>query len=324
MNLLKAPIAKAGGMITRAVGQGKLILIKNGPHLMVYGGLAGIGIAIYEYCKATIQLEEARKHHQQTLKAIHESIEINKNQQDFDEKHYSKMIFEEKRDYGMMLAKKYWAPTTLTLTSFGLILVGFHKINARLGVMTVAYKALEDSYNRYRQNVRDDAGEEKDLEYLYGLKREKVEGVIVDEDGNKKKVDAEIMKPKDNQEWSIYSRFFDEYSSKWTNNAAYNLMFLKAMESTADDKLYAQGYLFLSDVFEALGLPDCEMAHVVGWHLSSKERREHKKHVDFRIIDLGELTESQRLFVNGYEPSVLLDFNVDGVIWDKVFPKKKH
>lgn len=324
MNLLKAPIAKAGGLITRAAGQGKLILIKNGPHLMVYGGLIGVGVAIYEYCKATIQLEEARKQHRQTLEAIRTSIEDNKERADFDQKHYSKLIFEEKRDYGLVLVKRYWAPTTLTLASFGLILTGFHKINARLGVMTVAYKALEDSYARYRQNVLEDAGEEKDREYLYGLKREKVEGVIVDEDGNKKKVDAEVLKPKNNQEWSVYSRFFDEYSSKWTSNASYNMMFLNAMESTADDKLYAQRYLFLSDVFEALGLPDCEMAHVVGWYLTPKEWREHKKHVDFRIMDLAQLSESKRLFVNGYEPSILLDFNVDGVIWDKVFPKKKR
>ena len=161
MNLLKAPIAKAGGLITRAAGQGKLILIKNGPHLMVYGGLIGVGVAIYEYCKATIQLEEARKQHRQTLEAIHTSIEDNKEKADFDQKHYSKLIFEEKRDYGLVLVKRYWAPTTLTLASFGLILTGFHKINARLGVMTVAYKALEDSYERYRQNVREDAGEEK-------------------------------------------------------------------------------------------------------------------------------------------------------------------
>lgn len=328
MNLLKAPIAKAGGLITRAAGQGKLILIKNGPHLMVYGGLIGVGVAIYEYCKATIQLEEARKQHKQTLEAIHTSIEDNKERSDFDQKHYSKLIFEEKRDYGLVLVKRYWAPTTLTLASFGLILTGFHKINARLGVMTVAYKALEDSYARYRQNVREDAGEEKDREYLYGLKREKVEGVIVDEDGNKKKVDAEVLKPKDERIGSIYSRFFDEYSSKWTNNAAFNMLFLRAQESYADDVLYARGYLFLYEVLEALGLPfdnpDNPGPRICGWYLTPKERREHKKHVDFGIFDLAQLDESKRLFINGYEPSILLDFNVDGVIWDKVFPKKKH
>jgi hypothetical protein len=40
-------------------------------------------------------------------------------------------------------------------------------------------------------------------------------------------------------------------------------------------------------------------------------------YVDFGIYDIAAVN-NRREFINGYEPSIILDFNVDGVIWDKI------
>ena len=40
-------------------------------------------------------------------------------------------------------------------------------------------------------------------------------------------------------------------------------------------------------------------------------------YVSFGIYDI-HAVNNRREFINGYEPSIILDFNVDGVIWDKI------
>ena len=79
----------------------------------------------------------------------------------------------------------------------------------------------------------------------------------------------------------------------------------------ADDILHTKGHIFLNDVYEALGIPKTEAGQYVGWMLGNGN-----DYVDFGIYDM--YKETNRDFVNGYEPVILLDFNVDGVISDKL------
>jgi hypothetical protein len=63
-----------------------------------------------------------------------------------------------------------------------------------------------------------------------------------------------------------------------------------------------------------LGLERSKAGAVVGWILS--KNGETDNYIDFGVFD-GK-TQSARDFVNGFEGSILLDFNVDGVIYDKI------
>jgi hypothetical protein len=58
-----------------------------------------------------------------------------------------------------------------------------------------------------------------------------------------------------------------------------------------------------------LGIERSRAGAVVGWVIG----KEGDNYVDFGLFDC----DSSR-FVNGWERSILLDFNVDGVIWDKI------
>jgi hypothetical protein len=63
-----------------------------------------------------------------------------------------------------------------------------------------------------------------------------------------------------------------------------------------------------------LGIPRTKAGAVVGWVLT--ENGESDNFINFGIFE-GK-TQRSRDFVNGFEGSILLDFNVDGVIYDKI------
>ena len=62
-----------------------------------------------------------------------------------------------------------------------------------------------------------------------------------------------------------------------------------------------------------LGIPKTKAGHVVGW-IYDEKNPVGDNYVDFGIYDL--YNERSRAFVNGYERTILLDFNVDGNIWE--------
>ena len=90
-----------------------------------------------------------------------------------------------------------------------------------------------------------------------------------------------------------------------------NLYFLRAQEEYANNRLVSRGYLFLNEVYESLGIPPTKAGQIVGW-IYDKDKPNGDNFVDFGIYDIHR--ETNRNFVNGYERSILLDFNVDGPI----------
>ena len=111
---------------------------------------------------------------------------------------------------------------------------------------------------------------------------------------------------------SDYAKFFDEYNPNWEKDSEYNLMFLRAQQNYANDLLVKRGYLFLNDVYKMLGFEPTSRRPVVGWRYEPEESN-CDGYVSFGIYNAN---RDGRDFVNGYERSILLDFNVDGPILD--------
>ena len=112
---------------------------------------------------------------------------------------------------------------------------------------------------------------------------------------------------------SEYARFFDDGCTGWTKDAEYNKSFLQKVQNYCNQKLQAQGYLYLNDVYHELGIPKTKAGQVVGW-IYDEKNPVGDNFVDFGIFDV--YNEKARDFVNGYERTILLDFNVDGNIWE--------
>jgi len=136
--------------------------------------------------------------------------------------------------------------------------------------------------------------------------------VKVDKNGNEKTV-KKVVKVADVDGISDYARFYDDGCEGWTKDPELNLSFLRAQQQYANDKLVANGHLFLNEVYDMLGIPRTKAGQVVGW-VYDLSNTEADNYVDFGLYDATK--EKTRDFVNGYERTILLDFNVDGPILD--------
>jgi len=206
--------------------------------------------------------------------------------------------------HGAVDISKLYGPTiTLGLSSIACIIAAHGIMNRRAVALTAAYKALESTFAEYRNRVIEQIGEKREEDIRMGTKT--VE--ITDENGKTKKITSV-----DPNGISPYAKFFDEHSDNWSKTPEYNLLFLKAQQNYANDLLHARGHVFLNEVYDMIGVPRTSAGQVVGWVIS----KDGDNFIDFGIYD--HWNNEKHLFVNGLEASILLDFNVDGVVYDRI------
>lgn len=121
------------------------------------------------------------------------------------------------------------------------------------------------------------------------------------------------MNVSDFDDCSEYAKFYDCGCTGWTKDPELNLMFLRKQQDFLNDRLKAEGYLFLNDVYDALGIQKTKIGQIAGWVYDEKNPV-GDNYIDFGIYDTHR--EANRRFVNGLERTILLDFNCDGDILD--------
>ena len=98
---------------------------------------------------------------------------------------------------------------------------------------------------------------------------------------------------------SIYSQKFDSTNPNWKDDMDMNRIYLKMYEMYFTDVLKKRGYVFLKDVYEALGFPITKTSINTGWFY------------DVRNVSIDNCV----CFDLDYnEHSIDIDFNVDGDI----------
>lgn len=212
---------------------------------------------------------------------------------------------------GLKLVKLYAPAVVLGSLSVTAILYSNGILRKRNMALAAAYATVDGSFKDYRNRVIDRFGEEVDKELRYNIKPLTVEEKTIDENGNEITTEKTVLVA-DPGEHNMYTKIFDESSCYWSKTPDYNQMFLIGRERYANDKLNAQGYLFLNDVLEMLDIPKTKEGQIVGWVKDPKNGG--AGYVDFGIFNANK--KANREFVNGYEPSIWLDFNVDGNILD--------
>ena len=310
MNLNLSTIKYA---VTKLAGRPGLLAVKHSPEILIVVGTVGVAASIYTACRATLKAETLKEKYQHSLDAIHDAEEAVKkgtiDPEDYTEEDVQKDLLTVYVQRTVALAKLYGPSVGLALFSIACF-VGSHKIlSQRNMAFAAAYKVLSDSYKYYRSRVVEEYGPEKDNDYRRGVFTEKVKATVIDENGKKKKVERTETR-RDDRYYSDYARFFDEYSHRWTENNEYNLMFLKTQQNFANDLLRARGHIFLNEVYDMLGMDHTSEGSLVGWVYNSEKGDDF---VDFDIYNI-----HNNNFVNGRERAVLLDFNVQGSIWNLI------
>jgi hypothetical protein len=290
--------------LSLATGRTGLILKKHSPEILIAAGVVGIVASTIMACKATLKADTVINDTKEKLDRIHYAKE-NVDSKEYSDTDYKKDLSITYFQAGLGFIKLYGPAVLLSVASIGCILGSHGIMKKRNLALVAAYKAVEESFNKYRKRVVDELGEEKDKMFKTGVHQEKVSVVETDENGNKVKV-KKTIETIDPNSISQYARFFDEASAAWSKTPEYNMTFLRCQQNYANDLLHSRGHLFLNEVYDMLKIPRSQAGAVVGW-----VRGEGDDFVDFGIFD-GERM-AVRDFVNGYERSILLDFNVSGL-----------
>lgn len=290
--------------VSRTIARNTLLLKKNSPEILFGVGVVSMVGSTVAACRATLKMTQVLEDAQEKL-AMANDLE----HEDYSEKDRSNDIRIVRIQTGYKIVKLYGPPVLLGVVGIACLTKSHRILTERNVALAAAYTALEKGFNEYRARVISKYGEEEDRDLRYGTRTLAVE----DEKGKKKTVTR--VSP---SEPSIYSVFFDEGSSNWNRDPEYNRIFLLCQQNYWNDILRTRGHVFLNEVYRELGLPHTKAGAVVGWLYHGNG----DNHISFGVFEDPETKDARiRDFVNGYEGSVLLDFNVDGVIYDKIGEK---
>lgn len=288
----------------------KLGIKKHSPEILVVTGICtGVAAAIIA-CKQTIKANDIVAEARKSLQNIEDVKELAAN----NEVEYTEENEQDDRKTIAMqttvgMVKTYALPVGLGILSITCILAGHHILKKRNVALAAAYSALSTDFMNYRKRVVDKYGKDVDFMLKNGLEKQIIANQVVDpKTGEVKETKEEVLTYKGDK-LSQYARVFDEVgSTQWTPSADHNRAFLLMEQNYFNERIKTRGYIFLNEVYERLGFRPTKAGSVVGWVYQN---------ADYEGIDFGIFTahtQKAAEFLEGTEPSIILDFNVQGDI----------
>ena len=298
--------------VSRAFHKVGFELKKHSPEIFVVAGVIGTVASAVMACRATLKVNETLEQPKKNIDKIHTAVEkgVTEIGESYSVEDSKKDLVKVYAHTGVQFAKLYGPSVALGAVSIASILAGHNLLHKRNVALAAAYATIDQGFKDYRNRVVERFGKELDKELRYGIKAQEVTETVVNEDGTEQTV-TNTVDVIDKKNYSGYARCFDETCAGWDRDAERNLFYLIQVQNMMNEKLQRQGYLFLNDVYKALGMQMSVAGQTVGW-IYDEKHPVGDNFVDFGIHDLHD--KEKRLFVNGYEKSIWLDFNVDGDI----------
>ena len=300
--------------ITRTFNRASLQVRKHSPEILMVAGVVGTVISAVMACKATTKLSGIMDNTKGQVDAIHYAKEHPEElKEEYTPEDAKKDLTIVYTKTGIELVKLYGPSIALGALSIAGILTS-NSIHRRRNVaLAAAYTAVDTGFKQYRGRLIERFGEQLDKELRYNIQNVEVEEKIVDDKGKEKTV-KKTVEVVDTTGFSDYARLYDDGNAGWDKDPEYTLMFLKHQQNYANDKLRTQGHLFLNEVYDMLGIPRSKAGQIVGWIYDEK----NNNHDGDNFVDFGIYTQANKNFLDGYEKVALLDFNVDGPIYNKI------
>jgi hypothetical protein len=272
-----------------------LKLEKGSPKILFGVGVVSMVGSTVLACRATLKLEEVLE---QTNNNLDIANSLQHREYSEEDRQKDKTIIYSRA--AVDIAKLYGPSVVLGVAGVVCLTKSHNMLEQRYAAVSAAYVALDKGFREYRARVVDRYGEQDDQEFRYGSQK-----VAIETDSGRKKEVVRVSF----DEPSVYAKFFDQLCPPWQKEAEYNLYFLKCQQEYYNQMLQARGHVFLNEVYDALGIDRTKAGAVVGW-----VRGNGDSYIDFGVFSQN--TEKTRDFVNGREGAILLDFNVDGLIYD--------
>lgn len=280
-------------VVTRQVARQILVTQKHSPRILFVAGVGGIIVSSVLACKATLNLSETLDDVETTIKGVQEDMK--------ETKHYRSDLAYAYVTGIYKIGKLYGPAVIVGTASIAALTTSHVTLTRRNAGLTAAYALVTKSFDEYRDRVKAEVGEERERDIHHAIS--------ISEIPDKSGKGLTKVQSADPNRWSPYAKFFDEASVNWQKNAEMNRIFIQAQQNYANHILQARGHVFLNEVYDMLGLDRTSAGQVVGWVISDNGDN---------FIDFGMFEAHNSRFVNGWERNIILDFNVDGVIYDKI------
>lgn len=287
---------------------------KHAPEILT--GIAAVGTigGTVLSCRATLHVSPVIDEAREKIAEIHKAKEegATATGKEYSETDSKKDLTSVYVDTGIKVAKLY-APAVGILGLSIASMLGSNVISRKRNIaLAAAYAAIDQGFKDYRARVIERFGSEVDKQLKYNIKTERISDTVTDDEGNQKKIKKTVDIVENGVKYSDYARIFDEFNPEWKDNPERNLCFLNAQQRYANDRLKARGFVTLNEVYEMLGFEPSDAGVHVGWvYRPDNDRGDN--YIDFGIFNVS--SPAARDFVNGYEPAIVLDFNVDGYLY---------
>lgn len=280
--------------VTRTVGRAILQTRKHSPQILFVGGIVGVGASTVMACRATLKLSDQLDKMKSEMSDVKQLADSDSNST--DGRDVAKVYVKN----AARVARLYAPAAIVGVASVGALTGSHVTLTRRNAGLTAAYATVVKAYDDYRERVKEELGEEKELDIYQGARIDKIK------DENGKIVQIRSIDP---NAISQYAKFFDDDNVNWQKHPEYNRLWLQVNQTYFNELLRARGHVFLNEVYDKLGFEHSKAGAVVGWVLNEKGDN---------YVDFGLFSDVNARFVNGMERTALLDFNVDGVIYDKI------
>lgn len=267
-------------------------LRRQAPNIAFSSGAATLVGAAVLACKSSMRLEAVIEEHKDSVAAVKEMHGHLKSVKpdDYNPTEYRKDVGYVYLRTAGSLAKLYGPAVAAGAVGFGLLTAAHVTQARRNSALLAAYTSLSMAYEQYRAATKEELGDEPKRAFTFSS--DDVEGL-----------DLGAQSP--------YARLFYDANRNWSKDPELRMAFLRAQENYMNQKLHSVGFVLLNEVYEALGMDRTGPGCIVGW-LSNGDG---DNYISF-VPKTGD--EQYDDFVTGVEDGIVLDFNVDGVIWDHI------
>lgn len=289
--------------IKTAYAASKLVLKANAPTIMVVGGVASMGVGTVLAAKQTLKVEEVLEKHVIDLEKIKEGERLGL--QSYGSEVAMSDRFRVYSRVGLDLGRVYAFPVVIWGSGAVLVFGGHRLLLKRNATLAIALSSVSKAFEAYRERVRAEWGETADQAMLRGYQSKVVKDPVTGEEKN-----VPIPgRPEDNID--PYNRVFAQgEATGWRPDLGVNKMFLAQQREMAQQKLNHYGYLYLNEVYEALGFPPSDVGQVAGW----KVRRLADGSREIPFVDFGLDKPLPDDWKYNAEKAIYLDFNCQGII----------
>lgn len=293
--------------LSRMSSRSVLKVRKNSPTILVVAGVVGLGVTAVLAAKATPRASVVVNEHKAQRVQIGDVPKKNTVSKEA-RKDVQVQVLELYYNTGLELTKVYGPTLVVGTLSACSVLYGHKILQGRHVATLTAYSGLTEQFAAYRGRVRQTLGEKAEREIFNGAHGEYVEDPNHPGEYKLQPVypDGDLT-PTSTQVW------FDDKNAYYKLDPEINKMHLNAVQEHMNQKLNVYGHVFLNEVKDALALPRTADGQMLGWVYGAG--------TGDNFIDFGHLSNTDPAtdeFRQGLRPDVLLNFNVDGVVYDLI------